>query len=291
MRSQSPLRLPRLGSLYRIPLLHQQIPFHHHLLKPHTHTSPTPTPPRAFYYRNTTRMAMRTQHALSLDLSAKTECDESKDEGTDSESEEAESEDQQQQAVQAEDIVEDEPLGLRYRATRRRALELVKGTVPSTYEVGQSSRSTPGQQIAYETPIQSHTRLPVRTTWEDPEDGTVYMDIECDMPPVRSSVQTPSLPVQTPSLPVHTLALSDWFPESPPTSLIVPSPVVSQVLIAATDKDDFLEVRAQLKLHRSILYDHTERLDVLPPTLFEGYGWDFTELFASLGSVREEIHS
>ncbi|GKD11671.1 hypothetical protein Tco_1196078 [Tanacetum coccineum] len=36
---------------------------------------------------------------------------------------------------------------------------------------------------------------------------------------------------------------------------------------------------------------HTERLDALPPTLFESYGRDFTELFARSEAVREEIYS
>ncbi|GKD87396.1 hypothetical protein Tco_1358550, partial [Tanacetum coccineum] len=83
---------------------------------------------------------------------------------------------------------------------RHHALERVGDTVPSTYKVGQSSRSTPDQQleITGETPTQTHARLSVRTTWKDPEDGTVYMDIECvymdiecDIPPVHSLVQTP----------------------------------------------------------------------------------------------------
>ncbi|GJT14220.1 hypothetical protein Tco_0861262 [Tanacetum coccineum] len=159
----------------------------------------------------------------------KTECDESEDEGTDSKSEEAASEDQQQ-AVSAEDTTEDEPSGLGYRAARRRTLELAEGTVPSTYEVGQSSRSTPDQHIAYETP-------------------------------------TPGLP-----------PISD--------TPIIPSLVASPVPAAAVDEDDFLEIGAQLELHGSILHDHTERLDALPPTLFEGYGQDFTELL--LGHLDAE---
>ncbi|GKA99827.1 hypothetical protein Tco_0827821, partial [Tanacetum coccineum] len=57
---------------------------------------------------------------------------------------------------------------------------------------------------------------------------------------------------------------------------MLPSPVATPAL----DKDDLLEVRAHLDLYGSILHDHTRRLDALPPTLFEGYGQDFTEFFA-----------
>nr|GEX75416.1 TPA: orf y [Tanacetum cinerariifolium] len=39
----------------------------------------------------------------------------------------------------------------------------------------------------------------------------------------------------------------------------------------------------------SILYDHTQCLDTLPPTLFEGYDQDLRELYIRLGAVRDEI--
>nr|GEY96365.1 hypothetical protein [Tanacetum cinerariifolium] len=86
-----------------------------------------------------------------------------------------------------------------------------------------SSRSTPDQQIADDTPT---PRLPICTTWEDPKDASL-------------------------------------------------APV------APVDEDEFLELGVLLELNGNILYDHTECLDALPPTLIEGHGWDFTELFAS----------
>ncbi|GJT98215.1 hypothetical protein Tco_1093733 [Tanacetum coccineum] len=85
-----------------------------------------------------------------------------------------------------------EAKGLGYGAARRHALELAEGTMPSTYEVRQSSRSTPDEQIVYDTPT---PRLHVHTTLEDPKDGTIYMDIECDMPLVRPPIQTLPSPV------------------------------------------------------------------------------------------------
>ncbi|GKB61997.1 hypothetical protein Tco_0918183 [Tanacetum coccineum] len=142
-------------------------------------------------------------------------------------------------------------MGLGYRAARRRALELAEGPMPSTFEVGQSTRSVPDQQVADETP-----RLPTRPIWVDPEDGTIYLDIEFD-PSSRAPVQTPASPEwSSGSLPVT------------PASLSVPSPVASPVTTPAAtiaiDEDEFLEVEAQLELHGSILHDHTQHLDALP---------------------------
>ncbi|GJZ03258.1 hypothetical protein Tco_0536533 [Tanacetum coccineum] len=207
-----------------------------------------------------------------------TKSEESEGESTDSESEEAASEDQQQ-AIPVEDIAEDEPLGLGYMAARHRALEQARDPVSSTFEVGQSSRSVPDQQTMDETLAQTHTRLPVCTTWEDPKDETIYRDIECDLPPVR-------LPVQTPPLSVGTTLSPEWFLESPLVSPLIPSPAA-----APLGEGDLLEIGAQLELHGSILHTYTKRLDALPPTLFEGYGRDFTKLFSMSKAIHEEIHT
>ncbi|GJX35917.1 hypothetical protein Tco_0247474, partial [Tanacetum coccineum] len=99
--------------------------------------------------------------------------EESKDEGPDLEGDEAGSE--QQQTFLVEDTAMNEPLGLGYRAARRRALELAEYPVPSTFEVGHSSRSVPDQQRVDETP-----RIPTHSIWVDLEGGTVYLDIEID---------------------------------------------------------------------------------------------------------------
>ncbi|GKB04669.1 hypothetical protein Tco_0832864 [Tanacetum coccineum] len=195
-----------------------------------------------------------------LILDTKTEGDESEVEGTGSESEETEDEgpsleseeasfeDQQQQAVLIEDTAADEPLGLGYRSARCRALELAEGTTHSTYE--------------------------------DPLDGSVHMDIECVMPPVRTPVQTLTLPKwSSGSLPVS------------PTSLTVPLPIAPPSLVEPVDKGYLDEIGAQLELHGGILHDHTHRLDALPPTLLEGIGRDITELYDRSAVVRNEIHS
>ncbi|GJU45464.1 hypothetical protein Tco_1202730 [Tanacetum coccineum] len=83
--------------------------------------------------------------------------------------------------------------------------------------------------------------------------------------------------------------------EFSPSSPIVPSPVAlpvaTPVATISVDEDQFLEVGAQLELHGSILYDHTQRLDALPLTLFEGYDKDLRELYSRSGVVRDEIFS
>ncbi|GKA63566.1 hypothetical protein Tco_0763172, partial [Tanacetum coccineum] len=59
---------------------------------------------------------------------------------------------------------------------------MAKGSVPSTFEIGQSSRSMSKHQRVEET----FTPMPrVRTTWVDPVDGTVYTDFLVDVPPAR----------------------------------------------------------------------------------------------------------
>ncbi|GJX68990.1 hypothetical protein Tco_0304717 [Tanacetum coccineum] len=46
-----------------------------------------------------------------------------------------------------------------------------------------------------------------------------------------------------------------------------------------------------LELHGSILYDHTPRLDALPPTLVADINRDVRELYTRSGAVRDEIFS
>ncbi|GKC72431.1 hypothetical protein Tco_1118314 [Tanacetum coccineum] len=86
-----------------------------------------------------------------------------------------------QQAVSVVDTAASEPLGLGYKAARRRALESTKEIAPSTYEVGQSSRSVPEKEGAERIYA---FRQPTLVTWVDPEDGRVYTDIPTYVPPV-----------------------------------------------------------------------------------------------------------
>ncbi|GJS92393.1 hypothetical protein Tco_0799361 [Tanacetum coccineum] len=257
-----------------------------------TQTSPTSTPPESLYYRSTARMAVCTQPTLYPGYSTKlteaialspslfhkryrssyetpssssspassptlplqkryegtsklitdteTESTESEDEDTDSKDEETTPEGQQQ-AIPAKDAVEDEPIGLGYGAARRRALGRARDTVPSTYE--------------------------------DLEDVTIYRDIEGDIHLVRLPVRALLASVQTPPSSVGTPALPEWSPESPLASPVIPSPVASLAPAATLDEDVILEIRPQLELNGSVLHTHSEHLDALPPSHFDGYDW------------------
>nr|GEZ21294.1 hypothetical protein [Tanacetum cinerariifolium] len=156
---------------------------------------------------------------------------ESKDESPDPEKEEEEvAPEGQHQAVSAVDTAANKPLGLGYEALRCRELALGHGLVPSTFEIGQSSRFLSEQQIVEET---SAPRIPVRTTWIDPEDSTVYLDIGID--------SQSCAPIQTSTSPEWS---SNSLPVSP-SSLVVPSPIASPPTTLATtisiDEDQFLE--------------------------------------------------
>ncbi|GJS60695.1 hypothetical protein Tco_0655479 [Tanacetum coccineum] len=155
----------------------------------------------------------------------------------------------------------DEPLGLGYGALRCRKLALGEGSMPSTFEIGQSYRSMSEQQRIKETPA---PRPWVRATWVDPVDGTVYTYIFIDVPPVCVPVETPPSP--------------EWSSVTTPTATI------------AVD-DEYLEVGTQLELHESILHDHTQCLGAITPALFEGYDRDLRELYTRSRAVRGEIFS
>ncbi|GJZ57987.1 hypothetical protein Tco_0613481, partial [Tanacetum coccineum] len=86
----------------------------------------------------------------------------------------------QQQAVSAVDTIMSEPLGLSYGALRRCKLAVGEDQVPNTFEVGQSFRSMPEQQGSERV---FALRQPTLTTWVDPTDGTVYIDIPVYVPP------------------------------------------------------------------------------------------------------------
>ncbi|GKD69060.1 hypothetical protein Tco_1323150, partial [Tanacetum coccineum] len=170
------------------------------------------------------------------------------DEGLGLEEEEAVPEGQQQ-AVPVVETVASEPLGLGYGALRRRELAVREDQVPSTFEVGQSSRSVLEQQGAKRV---SAFRQPTLDTW-------VYTDIPAYIPQAA--------PVQTSPSPEWSLSSL----QVSPSSHVVPSPIAlpmaTPTATISVDEDQFIEVGAQLELHGSILHDHTQRLDALPPTL------------------------
>ncbi|GKF40629.1 hypothetical protein Tco_0123971, partial [Tanacetum coccineum] len=161
----------------------------------------------------------------------------------------------QQHVVLVVDIAVSESLGLRYRAARHRALESIEEVAPSSYEVGQSSRSMPEQEGVEMIYV---FRQPTLVTWVDPEDDRVYTDIPAYAPP--------AIPIQTPPSPEWSLGS---LPVSP-LSHVVPSPIASLVATPATT---------------------ISRLDVLPPTLVADIDRDVRELYTGSGVVRDEIFS
>ncbi|GKB99267.1 hypothetical protein Tco_0985404 [Tanacetum coccineum] len=89
----------------------------------------------------------------------------------------------QQQVVPVVDTTADEPLGLGYGTLRRRELALGEGSVPSTFDIGQSSRTPPSIP---RTPIQT----PPSPEWSS---GSLLVSPSSPIVPtlVASSVTTP----------------------------------------------------------------------------------------------------
>ncbi|GKD87066.1 hypothetical protein Tco_1358220, partial [Tanacetum coccineum] len=86
----------------------------------------------------------------------------------------------QQQAVPVVRTAVSTPLGLGYGALRRRELALEEDHVYSMFEVGQGSGSAPEPERLERV---SASRQPTLTTWTDPEDSMVYIDVHAYPPP------------------------------------------------------------------------------------------------------------
>nr|GEY15770.1 hypothetical protein [Tanacetum cinerariifolium] len=92
----------------------------------------------------------------------------------------------QQQAVSATDTAVCKPLGLGYGTLRRRELAVGKDHVPSTFEVGQSSRSVPEQQGGLLPPV-----TPVQTP-PSPEWSSNSLPVLPSSPLVLSPIASPA---------------------------------------------------------------------------------------------------
>ncbi|GJV19778.1 hypothetical protein Tco_1368798 [Tanacetum coccineum] len=99
------------------------------------------------------------------------------------------------------------------------------------------------------------SRQPTLTTWTDPEDGIVYIDVPA-YPPPAPPIQTPpspkclsgSLPI-SPSPSIVPLPIS-----SPMIPLTVPSPIASH---ATAETEGFLtKLRAQVEMQGGLICDH-----------------------------------
>ncbi|GKG09144.1 hypothetical protein Tco_0337890, partial [Tanacetum coccineum] len=86
----------------------------------------------------------------------------------------------QQQAALIVGITVSAPLGLGYGVLRRCKLALEEGDVYSTFEVGQGSESAPESERPERV---SAFRQPILTTWTDPKDGMIYINIPNYPPP------------------------------------------------------------------------------------------------------------
>nr|GEU85747.1 hypothetical protein [Tanacetum cinerariifolium] len=153
----------------------------------------------------------------------------------------------QQRAISIVGIAVSEPLRLGYGALRHRELALEGDHVYSTFEVGHVFGYAPEPEKSERVPA---SRQPTLTTWTDPEDGMTSGSL-----PISPSPSVVPSPVSSPMIP-----------------LTVPSPIASPMTTSTTtipvDEDQFIEVGAHLELYMSILQDHTQRLDAIPPTLF-----------------------
>ncbi|GJT92856.1 hypothetical protein Tco_1081701 [Tanacetum coccineum] len=157
------------------------------------------------------------------------------------------------------------PLGLWYGALRRRELVLEEDHVYSTFEIGHGSGSAPESERPERV---SSSRQPTLTTWTDPEDGMVYIDVRA-YPPPAPPVQTPPSPEWTfGSLPISPSPSIVPSPiSSPMIPLTVPSPVATP---ATAETEGFLtELGAQVEMQRGLIRDHAVRLEELSPALFE----------------------
>ncbi|GJU26259.1 hypothetical protein Tco_1164880 [Tanacetum coccineum] len=110
----------------------------------------------------------------------------------------------------------------------------------------------------------SASRQPTLTSWTDPKDGMVYMDVLAYPPP--PPVQTPPLPEwMSGSLLIST---SPFVIPSPISStLTVPSPVATPA--ALKTKGFLTELGAQVKMQGGLIHDHAVRLEEISHALFE----------------------
>ncbi|GJW62419.1 hypothetical protein Tco_0111754 [Tanacetum coccineum] len=187
----------------------------------------------------------------------------------------------QQQATLVMGIAVSAPLGLGYRALRHRELALEEDDVYNTFEVGQSSGSAPES----EGPERVSTfKQPTLTTWTDPKDGMVYIDVPTYPPPAPPVQTLPSLEWTSGLLPISPSPSVIPSPvSSPMIPLTIPSPIATP---ATAETEGFLtELGAQVEMQGGLIRDHTVQLEELSPALFERYDRDIGEIFTRSGQL------
>ncbi|GKB95749.1 hypothetical protein Tco_0981886, partial [Tanacetum coccineum] len=152
-----------------------------------------------------------------------------------------------------------------YGALRHQELALKEDHVYSTFEVRQGSGSAPESERPGRV---SASRQPTLTTWTDPEDGMVYIDVP--------AYPLPALPIQTPPSPEWTsgslpISSSPSVVPSPISSPMIPLTVPSPVATPAIAKTEgFLtKLGAQVEIQGGLIRDHAVRLEELSPALFK----------------------
>ncbi|GJV76631.1 hypothetical protein Tco_1508215 [Tanacetum coccineum] len=171
----------------------------------------------------------------------------------------------QQRAVLIVGAAVSAPLGLGYGELRRRELALEEDHVYCTFEVGQGYGFAPKPEIPERV---SASRQPTLTTWTDPKDSIVYIDVPTCPPPALPAQTPPSPEWSSGSLPISPTPSVIPSPiSSPMIPLTIPSPVASP---ATAETEGFLtELGAQVEMQRGLIRDHTVRLEELSPTLFK----------------------
>ncbi|GJW63569.1 hypothetical protein Tco_0115453 [Tanacetum coccineum] len=115
-------------------------------------------------------------------------------------------------------------------------------------------------------------------------DGSTYIDVPAYPLPTPPAQTPPSPEWSSSSLPVSPTPSAVPSPiSSPMISLTIPSPIASPMATPTAtilvDEAQLIEIGAQLELYEGILQDHTQRLDVMPPTLFMDIDRDVRELY------------
>ncbi|GJY09737.1 hypothetical protein Tco_0377922, partial [Tanacetum coccineum] len=241
---------------------------------PLTQTSPTPTPTRVSFHHRTARMAVRTQSTLSPGMSARIE--------------EAAALSPSSFRKRYRSFYETPspsssltlPIRKRYQGTS----ELVEDTEDESLDSVLAEDTAMDDPLGLGYGALKRRELVVgEGEMPNPKDGRVYTNIPTYVPPAA--------PIQTPPSPEWSSGSFPVSPSSPVVPTLVASPVTTPAATIAVDEDEFLGVGAHLELHGSILHDHTQRLDALPPILFEGYDRDLRDLYTRSGAARNEIFS
>nr|GEZ12008.1 hypothetical protein [Tanacetum cinerariifolium] len=131
--------------------------------------------------------------------------------------------------------------------------------------LGQSFGSVPESKSPERV---SALRQSTLTTWMDPEDGIVYIDVLAYLTPALPAQPFPSPEWSFGSLPISPAQSIVPLPiSSPMIPLIIPSPVAS---LATAETGGFLtELGDRVEIRRGLICNHTVRLEELSPTLFE----------------------